>query len=195
MRSRASTGGAATRRSAGVWTAAARRFRSDRVGMVSLVVVALFILLVVLGRASAWSPATGSSSAACRTRRRPSSARQRRPRAIAVAGAERAERRHLGDRPARASLQGMGRGGEEVQDHRARQGRRRCRSAPTGSAATSSPRRSRARRSRSSSASPRRCWRPRSARCSARSPASSAARSATCSSGSTTSSPRSRASC
>ena len=36
-----------TRRSAGVWTAAARRFRSDRVGVVSLVVVALFILLVV----------------------------------------------------------------------------------------------------------------------------------------------------
>ena len=36
-----------TRRSAGVWTAAARRFRSDRVGVVSLVVVALFILLVL----------------------------------------------------------------------------------------------------------------------------------------------------
>ena len=38
---------APARRSAGVWTAAARRFRSDRVGVVSLVVVALFILLVV----------------------------------------------------------------------------------------------------------------------------------------------------
>ena len=38
---------APTRRSAGVWSAAARRFRSDRVGVVSLVVVALFILLVV----------------------------------------------------------------------------------------------------------------------------------------------------
>ena len=38
---------APARRSAGVWTAAARRFRSDRVGVFSLVVVALFILLVV----------------------------------------------------------------------------------------------------------------------------------------------------
>jgi peptide/nickel transport system permease protein len=34
-------------RSASVWTAAARRFRSDRVGVVSLVIVALFLLLVV----------------------------------------------------------------------------------------------------------------------------------------------------
>ena len=38
---------APARRSAGVWAAAARRFRSDRVGVVSLVVVALFLLLVV----------------------------------------------------------------------------------------------------------------------------------------------------
>src|SRR5664279_1403404 len=35
------------RRSAGVWTAAARRFRGDRVGVASLVVVALFLLLVI----------------------------------------------------------------------------------------------------------------------------------------------------
>ncbi len=35
------------RRSAGVWSAAARRFRSDRVGMVSLAVASLFLLLVV----------------------------------------------------------------------------------------------------------------------------------------------------
>jgi len=35
------------RRSAGVWSAAARRFRGDRVGMVSLVIAALFLLLVV----------------------------------------------------------------------------------------------------------------------------------------------------
>jgi len=35
------------RRSAGVWSAAARRFRSDRVGMVSLAVAVLFLLLVV----------------------------------------------------------------------------------------------------------------------------------------------------
>lgn len=41
--------GAAPRatRSEGVWTAAARRFRSDRVGMVSLVFVVLFLLLVI----------------------------------------------------------------------------------------------------------------------------------------------------
>ena len=38
---------ATTRRSAGVWSAAARRFRSDRVGVASLVVAALFLLLVV----------------------------------------------------------------------------------------------------------------------------------------------------
>ena len=38
---------AAARRSAGVWSAAARRFRSDRVGMVSLAIAALFLLLVI----------------------------------------------------------------------------------------------------------------------------------------------------
>ena len=35
------------RRSTGVWAAAAKRFRSDRVGMGSLVVVVLFLLLVL----------------------------------------------------------------------------------------------------------------------------------------------------
>ena len=40
-------GTAATTRSEGVWTAAARRFRNDRVGMASLVIVALFMLLVI----------------------------------------------------------------------------------------------------------------------------------------------------
>lgn len=34
-------------RSQGVWAAAARRFRSDRVGMVSLAIVAVFLLLVI----------------------------------------------------------------------------------------------------------------------------------------------------
>lgn len=41
------------RRSTGVWAAAARRFRSDRVGMASLVVVVLFLLLV-LAAAFGW---------------------------------------------------------------------------------------------------------------------------------------------
>ncbi len=39
--------GRSAARSAGVWTTAARRFRNDRVGMASLVVVAAFLLLVV----------------------------------------------------------------------------------------------------------------------------------------------------
>lgn len=41
------------RRSTGVWAAAAKRFRSDRVGMGSLVVVVLFLLLV-LAAAAGW---------------------------------------------------------------------------------------------------------------------------------------------
>ncbi len=38
---------ARARRSAGVWSAAARRFRSDRVGMVSLAIAAVFLIVVV----------------------------------------------------------------------------------------------------------------------------------------------------
>ncbi len=100
------------------------------------------------------------------------------------------------DRPAGAALRGMGRARREVQDRRRPPRPRRCRSAPTGSAATCWPRPSRAPRSRSSSA----CWRRWSPRCigtvlGALRPASSAARSATCWSGSTTSSSRSPASC
>jgi oligopeptide transport system permease protein len=41
-------GGSATQHSEGVWAAAWRRFQADRVGLVSLIIVALFILLIVL---------------------------------------------------------------------------------------------------------------------------------------------------
>ena len=41
-------GGEASPKSEGVWKAAWRRYRSDRVGVVSLVVVALFLLLILL---------------------------------------------------------------------------------------------------------------------------------------------------
>ena len=43
-----SAGGSALQKSEGVWAAAWRRFRSDRVGLVSLVIVAAFILLIIL---------------------------------------------------------------------------------------------------------------------------------------------------
>ncbi len=42
-----SPGGTAAGRSEGVWVAAARRFRGDRVGMVSLAIVAAFLVLVL----------------------------------------------------------------------------------------------------------------------------------------------------
>ena len=41
------SGAPAARRSGGVWTAAAKRFRRDHVGMASLVIVALFLLVVL----------------------------------------------------------------------------------------------------------------------------------------------------
>ena len=43
-----SAGGSALQESEGVWHAAWRRFRSDRVGLVSLIVVAAFMLLILL---------------------------------------------------------------------------------------------------------------------------------------------------
>ncbi len=43
-----SAGGSALQKSEGVWAAAWRRFRSDRVGLVSLVIVAAFIGLIIL---------------------------------------------------------------------------------------------------------------------------------------------------
>ena len=43
-----SAGGSALQKSEGVWAAAWRRFRSDRVGLISLVIVAAFILLIIL---------------------------------------------------------------------------------------------------------------------------------------------------
>jgi len=54
-------------RSQGVWAAAARRFRSDRVGMVCLVIVALFLLMVVAAGtglvAADWQLETGVPNA------------------------------------------------------------------------------------------------------------------------------------
>ncbi len=41
-------GGSALQKSEGVWTAAWRRFQADRVGLVSLIIVALFLLLIIL---------------------------------------------------------------------------------------------------------------------------------------------------
>ena len=43
-----SAGGSALQKSEGVWAAAWRRFKSDRVGLVSLIIVAAFILLIIL---------------------------------------------------------------------------------------------------------------------------------------------------
>ncbi|MBC7731020.1 MAG: ABC transporter permease, partial [Bacteriovorax sp.] len=40
-------GAVGVQRSAGVWSAAAARFRTDKVGMTSAVIVALFLLLVL----------------------------------------------------------------------------------------------------------------------------------------------------
>ena len=58
---------AAAERSEGVWVAAWRRFRGDRVGMVSLVIVASFLLLVIaagLGLVAAgWQQESGVPNA------------------------------------------------------------------------------------------------------------------------------------
>ncbi|MGZ5239627.1 MAG: ABC transporter permease, partial [Caldimonas sp.] len=44
----ATTGGAAAPRSEGVWRAAWRRLRGDRLGIASLAVVLVFVLMIVL---------------------------------------------------------------------------------------------------------------------------------------------------
>jgi oligopeptide transport system permease protein len=49
----------AQQRSEGVWHAAWRRFKADRVGLASLVIVAAFVLLIVAGRHRPGGQATG----------------------------------------------------------------------------------------------------------------------------------------
>jgi len=60
-------GGSATQHSEGVWAAAWRRFQADRVGLVSLIIVALFILLIVLAGlglvAKSWQTEVGVPNA------------------------------------------------------------------------------------------------------------------------------------
>jgi oligopeptide transport system permease protein len=48
-------------RSEGVWRAAWRRFKTDRVGLVSLVIVIAFLLLIAGRLPRAWWPASGSA--------------------------------------------------------------------------------------------------------------------------------------
>ena len=102
-------------RSEGVWHAAWRRLRADRLGIFAMAVVVVFLLMIVLTAsglvARGWqkevavpsAPPTfvGAASAVA-------AERDRRP--------DGADRRHLGRRPARAALQGMGRARRPVQD-------------------------------------------------------------------------------
>ena len=106
-RSRASRAGRA-QRSEGVWHAAWRRFRGDRVGMVSLVVVAAFLLLIVLSAtglvAGDWQREVGVPNAPPTFLGPAAAGGGRRDRS-----AEGAQRRPVRRRPAGAALQGMGR--------------------------------------------------------------------------------------
>ena len=138
----------------GVWHAAWRRFRADRVGLVSLAIVLAFLLLIVLSARSAWSrgdwqrevgvPNAPPTLLGPRRPRRPARSRCRRGRTSTCPTSTRSRR---------ATRSGTSAPRKFKTEEAARP--RRCRSAATGSAATCWPRRSRARRSRSSSA----CWR------------------------------------
>jgi oligopeptide transport system permease protein len=56
-------------KSEGVWHAAWRRFKADRVGMASLLVVAAFVLLIVLAALGLVANRTGRTRWRCPTRR------------------------------------------------------------------------------------------------------------------------------
>ena len=108
----------AQQRSEGVWHAAWRRFKADRVGLVSLVIVVGFLLLIALVGHSAWWPRTGRPRSAWPTRRPPSWARAPAEATGSIAGAQGPERRPVRHRPAGAALQGMGRSRRAAEDHR-----------------------------------------------------------------------------